>query len=204
MNRTKSILVAVVSIALAFSFIGCAAPQTVSLSKGLPERFFTDSNIDLDESKNVSYAFESKLANPFPYYNKAFVDLNPSYESALKYYMKSKYSVVSNDNTNYHVDVILENCTYEGIYAGQETIYGSAGGSATIHNAKVTTEMTVKVRVNVGGKLSEREIMSMGEFTGNITDAGTVSRSFDLAIRGSISRIDRFLNSIIGNATPEP
>ncbi|MCL2283229.1 MAG: hypothetical protein FWC26_07925 [Fibromonadales bacterium] len=198
-------------IALAFILNGCAGtrtPQYGHLSKGLPEKFFIDSNIDLDDSKKVSYKFESMLENPFPYY-KDFLDLNPSFESVLKYYMNSKYSLADSSGAEYHVDVILEKCTYDAVAAGMETMQSTAVGpggvasaTAYAYNMKVTTEMTAKVRVSIDGKTSERQIMAMGEYTGNYTDHSTVTISFDIAIRGIMSRIDKFLNSTIGAATP--
>jgi hypothetical protein len=212
MNRIKSFLVMAVFTATVFTFIGCGVAKNGSLSKGLPERFFTDSKIEIDDSKNVSYAFESKLADPFPldkiWMGTVFIDLNPSFESVLKYYMNSKYAVAGSSGGDYHVDIILEKCSHGGEAAGTEKARGgyTTGGGVTVSvdNMKVTSEITIKVRVNVGGNVSEREIMAMGEFTGNESDWSTITRSFDLAIRGAISRMDRFLNSTIGTATPDP
>jgi len=213
MKKIKSFFAIAVFTALVFTFIGCAgvmfgtAARTGHLSKGLPERFFTDSKIEFDESKNVSYTFESKLADLLPldkiWRGTLFIDLNPSFESVLKYYMNSKYTVVDSGSGEYHIDIILEKSSGEGAYAGTERA-SSGGSSVELRNMKVTSEVTAKVRINVGGKISEREIMAMGEFIGNESDWGTITRSFDLAIRGVISRIDRFLNITIGAATPDP
>ncbi|MDR2554968.1 MAG: hypothetical protein LBC64_06020 [Fibromonadaceae bacterium] len=205
MKGQNPILMVAISIALAFIFVGCA--QNAFLSKGMPESFFSDAKIDIADSKSVSYTFESKLADPFPYY-KDFVDLNPSYKSVLKNYMNYKYTTVGSEGGDYHIDVILEECTYEAVQAGTETAhaYSSTGASVTAHvyNIKVTTEMAVKVRVNAGGKVSEKTINGTGEYTGNYSDASTVTKSFDLAIRATISRMDKFLNSIISAAATDP
>jgi hypothetical protein len=207
MNRIKSFLAITAFTALVFTFIGCA-PQYAFLSKGMPENFFSEAKIDIDDSKNVSYTFESKLADPFPYY-KAFVDLNPSYKSVLKNYMNYKYTPVDSEDGNYHIDVILEECTYEAVHAGAQTARATnyatgATATATVNYMKVTTELVVKVRVNVDGKTSEKKITGMGEYTGSYTEYSTVTRSFDLAIRATISRMDRFLSTTIGSATPDP
>jgi len=199
MNKVKSFLVLAISIALVFVFVGCA-PQNAFLSKGVPESFFSDAKIDIDDSKNVSYTFESKLADPFPWYN-AFVDLNPSYKSVLKNYMHYKYTPVDSGKGNYHIDVILEKCTSESVHAGT---YAASGTSVTVQYMKVTTEMEVTVRVNADGKISEKRIDGMGEFTGNHTDANTVTRSFDIAIRATIASMDRFLNRTIGATATDP
>lgn len=199
-----------VALCLCMFSAGCAAPakQTkihLQMSKGLPERFFTDSKIDIDDSKNVSYTFTSNLDDPFPLQAGGTMDLNPSFESVLKYYMNSKYAIAGSSGGDYHVDIILETCTYKGEMAGSETAQGSThslSGSATTtvttYYIKITSEITAKARVTIGGKVSERQIMAMGEYTGDYTDVGTVTRSFDLTVRSVISRIDRFLNSTIG------
>jgi hypothetical protein len=175
------------------------------LSKGVPERFFSDAKIDIDDSKKVSYRFKSELDDPFLYANKISTDLNPSYKSVLKNYMNYKYTIVDKQDADYQVDVILEECTYEGVQAGMETAQGYSNTGARVtaveYKSKVTTEMVVKVRVNANGKVSEKKIEGMGEYTGNSSDANTVARSFDLAIRATISRMDRFLNSTIGAET---
>ncbi|MDR0330448.1 MAG: TonB family protein [Chitinispirillales bacterium] len=165
------------------------AVQKAILSKGLPDDFFTDSQIYIDKQKNVSYAFESKLDDPFPYYD-AFVDLNPSYESVLEHYMGSKYTVAGKSGGDCRVGIVLEKCSYQAV------------GAPGAYNMKAVTEITVMARIDDGGKVSERRMAATGEFTGNYSDAGTVTNSFDLAIRGSISRIDKFLNSAL-NITAE-
>jgi hypothetical protein len=142
------------------------------------------------------------INDPFPYY-RGSVDLNPSYKSVLKNYMNYKYTPVGSEGGDYHIGVVLEECTYEQVEAGTERIY-SSGGSAYLINIKVTTELVVKVSVNVDGNVSEKKITGMGEFTGNSSDNSTVTRSFDLAIRATISQMDRFLNSKIGAAISDP
>jgi len=202
------------TVCLAMFSMGCfnAHLQVASLSRGVPESFFRDANIEFDESRNVSYTFESRQTDPFrvseyfpkitPTIYEVNADVNPAFESVLRYYMNSKYSVIGKSGGDYHVDVILESSTYKAEEAGKATASGSSStgvsATASVHYLKVTTEMTVKVRVNVGGNISEREIMSMGEFTGIYPSADIVAVSFDLAIRGAVSRIDRFLNSTIG------
>jgi hypothetical protein len=207
MKEQNPILVAAVSVVLAFVFIGCA-PQNAFLSKGVPESFFSDAKIDIDDSKSVSYTFESKLADPLQYY-RGLIDLNPSYKSVLKNYMNYKYTPVDSGDGSYHIDVILEECTSNAVNAGTQTARATnyaTGTTATavVNYVRITTEMVVKVRVNIDGKVSEKKIEGMGEFTGNSSDWSTVTKSFDLAIRATISRMDRFLNNTIGTAASDP
>lgn len=210
MNKIKSFFVTVVFTALVFALSSCASllPR-VSMSKGMPESFFSDAKINIDDSKSVSYTFESKLEDPFPYYKRAFVDLNPSYKSVLNNYINYKYAPADSGDGNYHIDVILEDCTYEWVPAGTRSAsaynYSTGAMSSAFESyVKVTTELVVKVRVNVNGKVSEKKITGMGEFTGSNSQYSTVSNSFDLAIRATISSMDRFLSSTIGTATADP
>ncbi|MDR3002538.1 MAG: hypothetical protein LBU89_14925 [Fibromonadaceae bacterium] len=120
--------------------------------------------------------------------------------------MNHKYTPVGSEGGDYHIDVMLEECTYEYVHAGTQAVTarsGTASAGVSVNYTKVTTEMTVTVRVNVNGEVSERKITSMGEFTGNSSDWNTVTRSFDLAIRATIARMDRFLNSTIGASSSE-
>lgn len=207
MKTGKFALLTAFSVVMAFTLSSCAgllAPQQAFLSKGVPENFFSDSKIDIDDSKKVSYKFKSELDDPFVHYN-GHIDLNASYKSVLKNYMNYKYTLVSNKEGggDYQVDVVLEDCTSEAVHAGTQTVsaHGSGGYAvSSVQYVKVTTEMTVKVRVNINGEVSEKEIIGMGEFTGMSTDWNTVTRSFDIAIRATISRMDRFLSSTIGAA----
>jgi hypothetical protein len=197
MNRVKLVLLVAISIALTFTFFGCAVPiQHASLSKGMPETFFEDKKIEADVSKSVSYTFDSKLADPFVLYDYR-IDLNPSYKSILNNYMNHKYTTVDNEDGGYNIDVILEDCTAKVEPAGKQTAEDGAGHSASVYVMKITTEMVVKVRVNVNGKISEKNITSIGEYTGSTEEHSTVTRSFDLAIRATISQIDKFLNSAL-------
>jgi hypothetical protein len=196
---TKFASVAAFGLALALTFIGCVGGHFAYLSKGVPESFFSDTKIDSDDSKKVSYKFESKLADPFQFY-KNYVDLNASYKSVLENYMNYKYTSVDSGDGNYHIDVILEKCTYKSVYAGTHGV-----SKVRLEEvAKVTTELEVTVRVNADGKVSEKKINGMGEFTGDKEDPTTTSGSFDLAIRATISRMDKFLNNAINNATSDP
>jgi hypothetical protein len=184
-----------------FVFIGCgpARPKSASLSKGMPESFFLEAKIDIDDSKKVSYAFESKLDDQFLYRaandpfdgmgKGGFIDLNKSYKSILENYIGYKYASADSGNGDYHIDVALEECTYEEADAG--------------YFVKVTTNLVVKVRINVNGNVSEKKITGIGESTGYWSNINTVTNSFDLAIRATISRMDRFLNSAINATTPD-
>jgi hypothetical protein len=193
------------------TFIGCGPtrPQSASLSKGMPESFFLDAKIDIYDSEKVSYTFESKLDDQFLYRTAndpfdgigkgGFIDLNKSYRSVLENYINYKYTPVESGDEGYHIDVILEECTYEEAKAGSVT----AQGGASISLLKITTNLAVKVRINVNGNVSEKKITGIGEATGNWANTNTVTNSFDLAIRATISRMDRFLNSAINAATTD-
>jgi len=214
MNTSLKTLACAVALglALALTFTGCFSPrpQSASLSKGMPESFFSDAKIEIDDSKKVSYKFESKLDDQFLYrtpndpfagINKGgFIDLNKSYKSVLENYINYKYTSVDSGEGSYHIDVILEECTYEEADAGSVTAKGT---DASISLVKVTTNLAVKVRINSNGNINEKKITGMGEFTGNYSSTSTVTNSFDLAIRATISRMDKFLNTI-NNATPDP
>jgi hypothetical protein len=199
MNRVKLVLLVAISIALTFTFIGCSryTIKNASLSKGTPENFFEDKKIEADDSKSVSYTFESKIADPFPFYDYR-LDLNQSYKAVLNNYMNYKYTTVDSEDGGYHIDVILENCTGVAEPAGKQTAYSDhTSNSASVYFAKIITEIVVKVRVNVNGKVSEKNITSSGEFTGPNEEYNTITTSFDLAIRATISQIDKFLNSAL-------
>jgi hypothetical protein len=170
---------------------GCVvAPQSVYLRKSPSGKFFE--NMETKSSKDVSYTFESKEPDPFQF-NKINIDLNESYASNLKHYMNNKYSIVQ-DQGDSNVDFILQSCKVEVRNAGADVIYGSSGYSAAIYNITVSTELNVKVAVNANGNISEKEIITLGEYTGNSSDLTTGQMSFNLAIEKSILLIDRFLD----------
>jgi hypothetical protein len=202
MNRVKLSIFTAIFIATAFTFSGCSIKhKDFSLSKGVPETFFQDKKIEIDDSKRVSYTFESNIADPFSFLVKLplyeyRIDLNQSYKSVLNNYMDYKYTTVNSEDGVPHIDVILENCTIQIESAGEQTAV-STEGSASVYFNKVITEIVGKVRANVNGNVSEKNISGLGEFTGPDGKHSTITNSFDLAIRATISQIDKFLNNTL-------
>ena len=183
---------------------GCALIQReyhLILRKAPSQKFFE--TVENQDNREVSYSFKSELPDTF-WVNKVSFDLNKSYASNLKYYMSNKYSVVNDStSTKYNVEVLLVSCNAEARDGGQETAVGRStsgySSSVTIYNATVATELTIMVRANVDGKIQEKEIVTLGEYTGNMSDIKTFSGSFDLAIEKSLVLIDRYLDKTFGD-----
>lgn len=195
-------LAAVLATALAFTLSSCATKYNVNLKKMPSEAFL--SSIKSNESKTVSYAFESELPDTVVYKN-IYVNLNADYAANIKHYMNAKYTVGS--EANYKVEFILMACSLEVVYAGKQVAHTQTSATATTgHSASykgtveehfntITTELIVKARVHAGGKVTEKEFTAFSEHTGNSYDAGVVQRGINMAIDKSLQMIDKFLDS---------
>jgi hypothetical protein len=173
--------------------IGCAPPlQYVHLRKTPTSVLMA--NITDDRAKSASYSFESKLPDPFQF-KDILIDLNTSYASNLKYYMGSRFTVAADGTGSCKIDVTLVSCEIETADAGLQTV---ASGS-TVQRLTVTTRITIGVRVEADGKVTEEEITATGEVTGNMFSLSTGQASISIALEGSILLMDRFLNKVFGN-----
>jgi len=153
-------------------------------------------NIKSEGAKTVFYSFDSKMPHPFQF-KDILIDLNPSYASNLSHYMNYKYAVVKDESAPYKVSVVIDTCFIEIAEAGAQTV--SVGAiSRVVEGLTVTTTLTVKVRAEAGGKVTEEDITMVGEYTGNIENLSTGQISISMALEGSILLLDRFLNKVFG------
>jgi hypothetical protein len=182
-------------------FAGCG-PIAVHLNKSPSSGVIA--TISSDQSKNVSYTFESRLPDDFrPFDNRVQVNINNYYASNLKHYMSNKYSVVSG-SSDYKVEFVLESSKSEWHEAGETvakaTYSDGTVARASVQHIAVSTELTVRVKVTAGGKETEKEIISIGEYTA-AQDA--TPGSFNAAIEKSILLIDKFLDGVMVAGTNE-
>jgi len=185
----------IIALAFVLIFVGCG-PIAVNLNKSPSSGVVAA--VSSDQSKKVSYAFESRLPDDFrPFDNRVQVNINNYYESNLKHYMSNKYSVVKG-SSDYNVEFVLESSKSEWHEAGKTvakaTYSDGTTASASVQHITVSTELTVRVKVTAGGKETEREIISIGEYTA-AQDA--VPGSFNVAIEKSILLIDKFLDGVM-------
>jgi hypothetical protein len=192
--------------AVAAVLVGGCATYNINLKKAPSDNFL--SSVQSDDSKRVSYTFETELPEKVKYKN-IVVELNPAYESNLKHYMNAKYSVDSDGD--YKVEIILKSCSLSVAYAGkqvartQTSATATTGHSATYqgtveeHFNTISTEIIVKARVHVGGRVTEKEFTAFSENTGNSYDASVVQVGINMAIDKSLQAIDKFLDKTLSS-----
>jgi len=178
-------------LCLALIVTACAPPaQYVHLRKSPTPALL--GAIRGDRATNVSYSFRSDLPDAFDF-KGIIIDLNKSYASNMKHYMENKYTVSAAGAGKHKIDIVLVSCKIETAEAGTESANFGAM-SATIERLTVTTTLTTNVRVETDGQVTEEEIVTVGEYTGNIQNLSTGQFSISMALEGNILLIDRFLN----------
>ena len=185
-------------LAVAVCFLaGCA--QQVYLKKSPSEMVLT--SIKSDNNKKVSYTFKSNIPDTLVLRGFQF-DVNATYQSNLRIYMNTKYSVVENDSTNIEFELLSCNQTVRNANSGLQNtsnvLNALAGGNSQMYNNIVlTTEIDLKVTIKNGtNTLAEKKIFTTDEYNGDNNNANIAASSLHQAIGKSIIMIDKFVSSI--------
>jgi hypothetical protein len=114
--------------------------------------------------------------------------------------MENKYTIAADKTGSHRIDVTLVSCEIETADAGMQTVnYGFA--TATVSRLTVKTTLTINVRAEANGNVTEEEIVAVGEVTGNAQSLSTGQASISIALEGSILLMDRFLDKAFGKTS---